>query len=113
MEGLRKIVANHPETRKDYYNVYLNEFGSHSLNIIFYIFFELNDYSEELKARHEVIMDAIRLADELGVRFAFPTQTVHMESFPGQGTLTPEYQNLDKETLRKKVDSFVGYSSGR
>ena len=27
-------------------------------------------------------METIRLADVLGVRFAFPTQTLHIETFP-------------------------------
>jgi len=31
-----------------------------------------------LRERHRFLLDALRLADELGVEFAFPTQTVHL-----------------------------------
>nr|HQU60303.1 mechanosensitive ion channel family protein [Saprospiraceae bacterium] len=37
VEGLRAIVANHPQTRKDYFEIHLNEMSASSLNILFYI----------------------------------------------------------------------------
>ncbi|CAN0285517.1 unnamed protein product, partial [Chrysoparadoxa australica] len=35
IEGLRKIVENHPDTRKDYFHVYLNYMAAFSLNVMF------------------------------------------------------------------------------
>jgi MscS family membrane protein len=103
--GLKKIVDSHPSTRKDYYNVYLNTFGASSLDILFYIFFEVNTWPEELQARHEVNLSIIKLADELGVRFAFNTQTIHIEDFPEKKSLTPQ-DYLSKKQLKEKVSSF-------
>lgn len=100
--GLRKIVENHPDTRKDYYNVYFNEMASFSLNIMFYIFFSVPDWQAELKARHEVLIKIIELGKELGVNFAFPTQTLHMENFPGQPSLSPSY--MDKNELEGRMN---------
>ncbi len=91
VEGLRKIVEQHPKTRKDFYEIHLNGLGAHSLDIMFYIFFAVPTWSEELQARHDVLLEVMKLAEALEVRFAFPTQTLHMESFPGQQSLTPEY----------------------
>jgi MscS family membrane protein len=105
VEGLRKIVADHPHTRKDFYEVHLNEMGSASLNILFYIFFEVPTWSEELTCRHEVLLEILRLAVAMEVRFAFPTQTLHMETFPGQPSLTPESLE-DMDTLKKRLDKF-------
>jgi MscS family membrane protein len=87
--GLRKIVESHPNTRKDFYQIHLNDLGDSSITVLFYIFFEVPDWTKELEARHEVISEVIRLAHDLGVRFAFPTQTIHVEDFPGKNTLTP------------------------
>lgn len=103
VEGLRKIVENHPDTRKDYYNVYLNTFGGSSLDILFYIFFAVPSWPAELKARHEVNLDIMKLADKLGVRFAFPTQTVHVEDFPGKPSLTPQ-EYVTAEEAKKKLE---------
>lgn len=104
IKGLREIVLKHPHTRKDYYHVYMNDMGAHSLDILFYIFFITPNWADELKYRHEVILSIIRLAKELGINFAFPTQTLHMENFPGQMSLSPTYETVDK--LEMKMDNF-------
>ncbi len=109
IDGVRQIVLNHPHTRKDNYHVYLNEFNSASLDVLLYTFFDVPTWGEELKTRHEVMVSIIELADELGVRFAFPTQTIHIEDLPGQKGLTPDYADdyLQADFLDKKVDSFI------
>ncbi|MGB3465225.1 MAG: mechanosensitive ion channel family protein [Cyclobacteriaceae bacterium] len=109
VEGLRKLVDNHPDTRKEVYEIYLNGMGDSSLNIMFYIFFKVPSWSEELRARHEILIKIIDLANELGVNFAFPTQTLHMETFPGQNGLSPVYDNT-RQQLQQKMNQFVAGS---
>ena len=77
-EGIRELVRCHPYTRKDYFHVYLNEFGSDSLQIMVYVFFATPDWATELRERHRLGVDIIRLATDLGVEFAFPTQTLYL-----------------------------------
>jgi MscS family membrane protein len=79
--------------------------GSSSLNILFYIFFEVPTWSEELTCRHQVLLEVLKLAEVLEVRFAFPTQTLHMETFPGQTSLTPQSLE-DMEVLRKRLNDY-------
>lgn len=105
VEGLRKIVEMHPKTRKDFYNIYFNEMGSHSLNIMFYIFFHVPTWTEELRCRHEVLVSIMKLAESLGVNFAFPTQTLHMETFPGQVPNSPSYIH-DTTEIKARLDEF-------
>ena len=111
VDGLEKIVKEHPHTRKDYYNVYLNDMGAHSLDVMFYIFFDVPTWPDELKARHEVILSIIRLAEDLGVRFAFPTQTLHLETMPGRDSLTPAYIESE-EAMRQKMEQFFTKGQG-
>ena len=106
VEGLRKIVQDHPETRKDYFEVHLNDLGAHSLDIMFYIFFAVPTWSQELKARHEILLQVMQLAESLEIRFAFPTQTLHMETFPGKPSLTPEYTKSLTE-MKEARDTFM------
>jgi MscS family membrane protein len=101
VDGLIKIVEQHPDTRKDGYNIYFNEMSAYSLNVMFYIFFEVPTWAEELKARHEILLKILSLAKELNIHFAFPTQTMHIENFPGQKSLSPEYEN--QELARQKL----------
>ncbi len=77
-EGIRELVRTHPLTRKDYFQVYLNDFADSSLNILVYVFFEVDDWSIELRERERLFIDIVRLADQLGISFAFPTRTLHL-----------------------------------
>ncbi|GJM63775.1 mechanosensitive ion channel family protein [Persicobacter diffluens] len=110
VEGLRKIVQVHPDTRKDYYHVYFNAYGAHSLDILFYIFFKVPDWGEELRARHEINLEIIKLAEHLGIRMAFPTTTIHVEDFPGQPSLTPAPEA--KIALEERMSSFFNPKKG-
>ena len=71
-------MRNHPFTRKDYFQVWFHQFGPSSLDILLYVFHETADWSTELRERERLFLDVVRLADQLGVQFAFPTQTVHL-----------------------------------
>ena len=77
-EGVRELVRTHPYTRKDYFQVWLNQFGPSSLDVLIYVFYETPDWSTELRERERLMLDMMRLANKLGVEFAFPTQTVHL-----------------------------------
>jgi MscS family membrane protein len=77
-EGLREIVRQHPYMRKDYFQIWFNDLGASALEILIYVFWETPDWTTELRERHRFLLDAMRLADALGVEFAFPTQTIHL-----------------------------------
>jgi MscS family membrane protein len=106
VEGLREIVLNHPNTWKDNYHVYLNDMADSSLNVMFYIFFKVPTWGEELRCRHEVLIEIIRLAESLGVNFAFPTRTLHMETFPEKKGNSPEYET-NTSLLKKQLQGFL------
>jgi MscS family membrane protein len=86
VKGLRQIVKEHPNTRKDYFEVHLNDFAPSSLDILFYIFFEVPSWSEELKSKHEVMLSVVRLAKEMGVKFAFPSSSIYIEQMPAENS---------------------------
>ena len=77
-EGVRELILNHPDTRKDSFHVYLNEFAPASLDVILYMFFEVPDWKTELAGKQSLGLDILRLAERIGVEFAFPTQTLYV-----------------------------------
>jgi len=79
-EGVRELIRRHPYTRKDYYHVYLNQFSDSSIDVLLYCFVETPDWAVELRERHRLFVDIMKLAAGLGVQFAFPTRTVHLFS---------------------------------
>ncbi|MCC5877765.1 MAG: mechanosensitive ion channel family protein [Candidatus Sumerlaeia bacterium] len=87
-EGIRELIRQHPYTWKSNYHVWLNEFGPHSLDILIHMFHETPDWATELRERHRLMSDIVRLAKRIGVEFAFPTQTLYLER--GSGPAVPD-----------------------
>ena len=54
--------------------------GAYSLDILVNIFVDVTTWTEELKARQTFLLNVMKLGEEVGVEFAFPTQTLHVES---------------------------------
>lgn len=79
-EGVRELIRRHPNTRKDYFQVYANEFGDSAIEILLNVFFEAQDWPEELSYRHRLLLDIFRLAATLGISIAFPSQTVYLRN---------------------------------
>jgi MscS family membrane protein len=111
-EGIRELIRLHPYTRKDYYHVYFNNFAASSLDILLYTFFEVPDWSTELRERHRLFIDILRLAKRLGVQFAFPTQTLWLERArgatpaPEDVEITPGREDPDAVGLSEAVRAF-------
>jgi MscS family membrane protein len=81
VEAVKGLVVSNPSMRKDLYEVHFNDFGPHSLDVMIYVFLKVPNWHAELQERHNFFMDILRVAKETGVEFAFPTQTVHIDSF--------------------------------
>jgi len=116
-DGIRELIERHPYTRKDYFHVYFNGFGAASLEILLYVFFETPDWATELRERHRLAVDILRLAHELGVEFAFQTQTVYLREEPWSNpelagsdypTATRSQSEDAKRAARHLVDDALG-----
>ncbi|MCC5814000.1 MAG: mechanosensitive ion channel [Leptospira sp.] len=91
--GIRKLASEHPLVFKDNMQIFFNDFGPDSLVILVYIFFEVKTWQEELVNREAFLIDIKNLASRIGVEFAFPTQTLHIESI----------KNADLDFLNQKI----------
>ena len=76
-EGIRELIRNHPCTRKDYYIINLDKFGPYAFGILVYCFVITPDWIAELKEKHRLFNDIIRLAKRLGIEFVPPTQNIY------------------------------------
>jgi MscS family membrane protein len=77
-EGIGELVRLHPSTRKDEVAASANDFSPTSIVVAVNVFFRAERLAEELRERHDLLLDILRLARGLGVRFAYPTQTLHV-----------------------------------
>jgi MscS family membrane protein len=95
VEGVRALIRANPGMRKDYYIVEFHGFGPSSLDVLVYCFINAPDWNAELRTRHVLNLDIMRLAEDLGVEFAFPTQTLHVASTPDQPEAVREAAGRD------------------
>jgi MscS family membrane protein len=105
LEGIKNIIKANPHTRKDYFHAVFNDFGNSALEIMLYFFLSVPDWSNELVERQNVLLEIVRLAEELGVEFAFPTQTLHVETFP-EKTPTRTTPEPDPDRLAEAAKRF-------
>ena len=105
VEGIRAIIQANRYMRKDFYEIHFNGYGNSSLNVLVYCFLEVDSWSDELREKHNFFLEILRLAEELGVEFAFPTQTVHVDSFYGDKPRVVG-KKRSSEKLAETVASF-------
>lgn len=104
-EGIRQLILNHRWTRKDSFHVYFENFGASSLDIKVIVYWETDDYARELAEKHRLNIDIVRLAKEIGVEFAFPTQTVHLFNETAVNEITFPDKPFDE--AREKASKVV------
>ena len=107
LEGIKNIIKANPNTRKDYFHVVFRDYGPSSLDVMVYFFIVSPDWSSELVERQNVLMEILRLAHHLEVAFAFPTQTIHVESTP-EHPLSKQTANDDAQLAKLAQDYGPG-----
>ncbi len=105
VEGVRAIIVANEYTRKDVFEVHMSGFGDSSLDVMLYFFFACETWSDELRERHNIFLEVMRLARELRVDFAFPTQTLHVEAMATASDRRPAEPPPPKR-LRDVVHGF-------
>jgi MscS family membrane protein len=106
MEAVRALIAGMPGMRKDYYMVEFKEFGDSSLNVMLYCFMVSRSWAEEMRTRSQLNLEILRLGGELGVSFAFPTRTLHVETLAQLGESRPSHRGpREPEELVRIIDS--------
>lgn len=103
-EGIRTLIQLHPYMRKDYYQVYFNQYSAASLDILVYVFWQTPDWDTELRERHRFLLDILRLAKQLEVEFAYPTQTIYLKK---DGAETGAAMTTPFEPVMSEHDAFA------
>jgi MscS family membrane protein len=85
LAGFEKVLRGHPRIWPDTVVVRFMGFGASSLDIEIMCWFLTTDYNEYRDFRQEVFLGFMRVVEEAGSSFAFPTRTVHLvnEVAPG------------------------------
>jgi MscS family membrane protein len=82
LSGLERVLRDHPKIWPDAVVVRFSEFGPSSLDIQVMAWFMTQDFGEFQAIRQDVLLDFMRVVEEAGSSFAFPTRTLHVASVP-------------------------------
>ena len=82
MQGVRDSLLESPYTRKEGNEIHFHNMGDSSLNVLVYAFFEVDSWTAELEGRQQLMLAWMKLAEDIGVQFAFPTQSLFVEKLP-------------------------------
>jgi MscS family membrane protein len=82
---IKETITRHPKTAEEY-NVRFNEFNSSSLDILVLYFVMSNDYDEMIEVKEEINFQIMNIVQKNGCSFAFPTQSLYVESLPKNKT---------------------------
>ncbi|MBI4512253.1 MAG: mechanosensitive ion channel [Deltaproteobacteria bacterium] len=84
LEGLERVLKEHPKIFAEDVVVRFKELGESSLNIEVMAWFMTSDWSEFRRIRQEILLSFMNVVEEAGTQIAFPTRTVHLVSGDGK-----------------------------
>lgn len=82
IEGIKKIILENEHTRKDFFQVALNEFDERNLNIVIYLFLNVPDWPTELVEREDIFLEILQLAEIEGIEIGSPEGMFDIKSAP-------------------------------
>ncbi len=87
--------------KTDTINVHLYAFDSSALMIRCSCYFQTQDFNIELDTRQRLILDILRLAETIGVDFAYPTTTMYVQGLPGQEPVPSKVGPVNAENIQR------------
>ncbi|HOO56020.1 MAG TPA: mechanosensitive ion channel family protein [bacterium] len=85
VEKIRQIIREDEKIRDDFFLVNFDNFGPYSLDIFVYCFTVSTVWGEFLQARQDFMLKVMYAFKEMGIEFAYPTQSLYVNPVPGLG----------------------------
>ena len=91
-----------PETESVLQMAHLTSFGASSIDISLYYFTKTTNWVEWRRVVHENIIEYKRIVEREGAAFAFPSQSIYLESTPWELNSVQDVERLESKTLAKQ-----------
>ena len=80
IQDITQFLESHEYTVEGRTHVYFNNMGPHSLDVMVMTFLNMGDYAIEMQTKQAFHLKFMSLAESHNLGFAFPTQTLEVES---------------------------------
>jgi MscS family membrane protein len=82
VNAIRDVLRNDKRISQDFMLVNFTNFGASSLDIFVYAFTVTTRWDEYMRVREEILLQIMRRFGEVGLSFAFPSQSLYIEKLP-------------------------------
>lgn len=82
VEAIREVLRSDERISQDFVLVNFTDFGPSSLDIFVYAFTLTTRWDEYMQIREELLLEFMRRFEQLGLSFAFPSQSLYIERVP-------------------------------
>jgi len=80
VKEIQNMLIKHQDIHQETMHVYFSAFDASSLNIFCYYFTKTTNWAEFMKVREDTYFKIMKIVEQNGSSFAFPTQTLHIEN---------------------------------
>ncbi len=88
VKELRELLHSHEKiSQKDALLVNFESFGNSSLNIFIYAFANTSNWERYLNIREDIHLKIMKIVEDNGATFAFPSQSIYVEQMPDKNML--------------------------
>jgi MscS family membrane protein len=88
VQELREMLHNHEKiSKKESLLVNFESFGDSSLNIFIYAFTNTSNWERYLNIREDIHLKIMKIVEDNGSSFAFPSQSIYVEQMPDKNVL--------------------------
>ncbi len=107
LDGFERVLREHPKIWPDALVVKFKEFGASSLDIEIMAWFQVPTWDDFRDCRQQVLLDFMRVVEDAGTAFAFPTRTVHLidetrPKSPAAKRESPPHRRLHRRRVRHR-----------
>lgn len=78
IDEIKKLLERHPKVWRESYRVRMAAFGASSVDIGILSWIDTTDYNEYTAVVEELNLEIMRVVEEAGTSFAFPSQTLYL-----------------------------------
>ncbi|MEZ5337000.1 MAG: mechanosensitive ion channel family protein [bacterium] len=101
VEGIRRLIREHPGIDQASHVVRFSDFGPSSLNILVYCFANTAAWADYLAIREDLMLRIMDLFADLDVEFAFPSQSLYLHDMSKQPS--PELREARRLERRSRA----------
>ncbi len=88
LEEIKYMLHNHEAiSKKETLLVNFNNFGDSALNIFIYTFTSTANWDKYLSIREDIHLRIMKIVEDNGSSFAFPSQSIYVEQMPSENVL--------------------------